>query len=61
MLYFLKIINLSDIKLKGAIKSAGTNLAYFASTPDEIKNFKRYVPRAQNKTRLIRYLIPDFE
>ena len=61
MRYFLKIINPSDIKLKGAIKSTGTNLEYFASPSDAIKNFHRYVPRAQNKTRLIKYFIPDFE
>jgi hypothetical protein len=39
----------------------GINLAYLASMPDEIKSFKRKVPKLQNKIRLIRYLIPDFE
>jgi len=53
--------NLNEIKLKGAIISNGINLAYLASVPDEIKNFKRKVPKIQNKIKLIIYLITDFE
>ena len=41
--------------------STGINLAYLASIPDEIKNFKRKVPKLQNKIKFIRYFIPDFE
>jgi len=58
---FLKTKNLSDKKLKGAIKIIGNNFANFASTPNEIKNFKIVVPSAQNKIKLIRYLMPDVE
>ena len=53
--------NLNEIKLKGAIIGTGINLAYLASIPDEIKNFKRKVPKLQNKIKLIMYLIPDIE
>jgi hexokinase len=53
--------NLNEIKLKGAIIGTGINLAYLASIPDEIKNFKRKVAKLQNKIKLIKYLIPDFE
>jgi hypothetical protein len=53
--------NLNEIKLKGAIIGTGINLAYLGCIPDEIKNFKRKVPKLQNKIKLIKYLIPDFE
>jgi len=41
--------------------NTGINLANLASIPDDIKDFKRIVSKLQNKIRLIRYLIPDFE
>jgi hypothetical protein len=53
--------NLNEIKLKGAIIGNGINLAYLASIPDEIKNFKRKVPKTQNKSKFIIYLTPDSE
>jgi len=53
--------NLNEIKLKGAIIGTGINLAHLASIPDAINNFKTKVPKAQNKIKLIIYLIPDFE
>ena len=53
--------NLNEIKLKGAIIGIGINLAYLASIPDEIKNFRRKVPKTQNKIKLSIYLTPDFE
>ena len=53
--------NLKEIKLKGAIIGIGINLAYLASIPDEIKNFRRKVPKTQNKIKLSIYLNPDFE
>jgi hexokinase len=52
--------NLNEIKLKGAIIGTGINLAYLASIPDEIKNFRRKVPKTQNKIKLIIYLTPAF-
>ena len=53
--------NLNEIKLMGAIMGIGINLAYLASMPDEIKSFKRKVPKTQNKIKLIICLTPDFE
>jgi hypothetical protein len=52
--------NRNEIKLKGAIIGIGINLAYLASIPVEIKNFRRKVPKTQNKIKLIIYLTPDF-
>jgi len=52
--------NRNEIKLKGVIIGIGINLAYLASMPDEIKNFRRKVPKTQNKIKLIIYLTPDF-
>ena len=61
LIWLLNTKNLNEIKLRGAITSTGRNLAYFASIPDDIKVFNKKVPSPQNKIRLIRYLIPDFE
>jgi hypothetical protein len=61
LILLLNTKNRNEIKLKGAIIGTGNNLAYLASIPDEIKNFKRKVPKLQNKIKLIKYLIPDFE
>jgi biotin-(acetyl-CoA carboxylase) ligase len=61
LILLLNTKNRNKIKLKGAIIGIGINLAYLASVPDEIKNFKIKVPKLQNKIKLIKYLIPDFE
>jgi hypothetical protein len=57
----LKTKNFKDKKLNGAINGVGISFAIFGSIPAVIKPLRSSVPADQNRTRLSKYLTPDFE
>ena len=60
-LFSLNTKYLNDKKLNGAIKGTGINFAIFGSIPEVIKALRITVPNDQKRSKLTKYLIPDFE
>jgi hypothetical protein len=51
----------NDRKLNGASKGIGISFAIFGSIPEVIKKLRSTVPNDQKRSKLTKYLIPDFE